>query len=131
MRGYLKAWASDAPEDIAALFTENARYFTEPYAEPWTGRDAIVSEWIAHGDSGTEWSFEYDVTAQCDDTAIVRGVTRYAAESPDQPAKTYHNLWIVRLDAGRPRVRVHGMVDEGEVGVAPLDARPASVRGTT
>ncbi len=97
MQGYLKAWGSDAPEDIAALFTEDAAYHTEPYAEPWIGRDTIVSKWIEHGDSRTQWSFEYDVVAESGDTAVVRGTTRYASEAPGEPAKTYHNVWIVRF----------------------------------
>ncbi len=98
VQAYLKAWTSDAPEDVAALFTEDARYFTEPYAEPWEGRDEIVREWIARGDSGNDWSFEHDIIAECGDTGVVRGVTHYEPESPDEPAgATYHNIWIVRL----------------------------------
>ena len=98
VQAYLKAWTSDAPEDVAALFTEDARYFTEPYAEPWERRDEIVREWIARGDSQNDWSFEYDIVAECDDTAVVRGVTTYGPETPNESGgKTYHNIWIVRL----------------------------------
>ncbi len=97
LQGYLKAWASDAPDDIAALFTEDARYYTEPYAEPWVDRETIVRKWIERGDSGTEWAFEFDVIAECGDTAVVRGVTHYPAEPPDGSPKTYHNIWVVRL----------------------------------
>ncbi len=98
MRGYLKAWESDSPEEIAALFTEDARYYTEPYAEPWEGRETIVREWIERGDSGSEWSFGYDVVAEDGDTAVIRGVTRYEPETAEETeGKTYHNIWIVRL----------------------------------
>ena len=98
VQAYLKAWASDAPEDVTALFTEDARYFTEPYAEPWDGRDEIVREWIARGDSGSVWSFEHDIVAECDDVAVVRGVTTYGPEtSGESNGKTYHNIWIVHL----------------------------------
>ena len=98
MQGYLKAWASDAPDDVAALFTEDARYFTEPYAKPWVGREAIVREWIERGDSGNEWSFDYDLVSECDGVAVVRGVTHYASEPGDEGRpKTYHNLWVVKL----------------------------------
>lgn len=98
MQGYLKAWASDEPDDVAALFTEDARYFTEPYATPWEGRDTIVREWIARGDSANEWSFEYAIVAEQGDTAVVRGVTTYGPETPQESgSKVYHNIWIVRL----------------------------------
>jgi ketosteroid isomerase-like protein len=104
VQAYLKAWASDDPADIAALFTEEARYFTEPYAKPWVGRGKIVAEWIARGDSGTEWSFEHKIVAECEDAGVVRGVTRYGPEAPGEMGKTYHNLWLVRLDPeGRAR----------------------------
>jgi len=97
VQGYLKAWASDDPRDVAALFAEDARYYTEPYAEPWEGRDEIVRQWIDRGDSATEWSFEYDVVAVDGATSVVRGVTHYSNEPGGGGPKTYHNLWIVRL----------------------------------
>ena len=105
VQGYVKAWTSDEPEDIAALFTEEARYFTEPYAQPWVGRGAIVREWIARGDSGNEWSFEHEIVCECGGIGVVRGVTRYGPETSGEVAgKTYHNVWLVRLTPdGRAR----------------------------
>lgn len=44
---YERAWASDDPQDIAALFTEDAEYFTAPYRDAITPRDAIVEWWRA------------------------------------------------------------------------------------
>lgn len=32
--GYVRAWQSNAPADIRALFTEDALYYPEPCAEP-------------------------------------------------------------------------------------------------
>ena len=42
--GYEKAWATDDAADVAALFTEDAEYFTAPHRDAITPRDAIV-EW--------------------------------------------------------------------------------------
>ena len=99
MQGYLKAWASDAPEDIAALFTEDARYYTEPDAAPWEGREAIVREWIARSDSAFEWSFTYDTLAEAGDLAVVQGHTHYGevSQPAHQPATDYENLWVIRF----------------------------------
>ena len=36
--GYVRAWNSNDPAAIGALFTEDAAYHTEPYGEPWRGR---------------------------------------------------------------------------------------------
>jgi uncharacterized protein (TIGR02246 family) len=45
--GYIRAWKTNDPADIGRLFTEDARYFTAPYRQPWTGRDAIVAGWLS------------------------------------------------------------------------------------
>ena len=44
VKAYERAWASNDPEEIGALFTDDARYYTAPHREPWTGRDTIVRE---------------------------------------------------------------------------------------
>ena len=99
MQRYLDAWASDDPDHVAALFTDDAVYYTEPYAAPWEGREQIVREWIEHGDSAREWSFTYETLLEHGDLAIVQGHTHYGEiTGPDaQPAADYENLWVVRL----------------------------------
>ena len=106
MQGYLKAWASDDPDDVASLFTEEARYYPEPYSNPWEGRGEIVREWIARGDSGREWSFTYETAVTQGDLAIVQGHTHYGevADPGPEPAVDYENLWVIRLaEDGRAR----------------------------
>jgi hypothetical protein len=44
--GYVRAWNSNDPADIRALFTQEAAYYTEPYGPPWEGRDEIVHQWL-------------------------------------------------------------------------------------
>jgi uncharacterized protein (TIGR02246 family) len=39
---YVAAWDSNDPDEIAALFTDGAAYYTEPSSAPWVGRDEIV-----------------------------------------------------------------------------------------
>jgi ketosteroid isomerase-like protein len=96
VRGYVQAWSTDDPEDIAALFAEDARYVYHPFEEPWAPRDRIVDEWIANGDSDTEWRFEYEVLEEKPELGIVKGVTTYV--EGDGPDKVYANLWLIRLD---------------------------------
>ena len=93
---YVAAWGSNDPEDIAALFTDDARYYTAPHRKPWTGSDEIVRGWLGRKDDQGDWAFEYDVLAMTDELAFVRGTTDYRSEG-----KSYSNLWIVRLDDGR------------------------------
>ncbi len=75
--GYLRAWESNDPKDVGALFTEDAHYFTAPHREPWSGREAIVREWLGRKDEPGEWEFRYEPLALAGDLAFVRGWTTY------------------------------------------------------
>jgi SnoaL-like protein len=91
IEAYELAWTSNDPAEIGALFTEDARYFTAPYREPWTGRDEIVTEWLARKDEPGDWTFRWEPLATDGDLYVVRAWTDYL----DGP--TYHNLWLIRL----------------------------------
>ncbi len=93
VEGYKKAWASNAREDIAALFAEDSKYYTSPFADPWEGRDNIVQTWIDHGDSPGDYTFRYEVLGTSDNAGIVRGWTVYK-----NPAREYSNIWLIRFD---------------------------------
>lgn len=92
---YVEAWGSNAPDQIGALFTDDAHYFTAPYREPWTGREAIVREWLDRKDQPGDWSFRYEVLGVDGSVGFVRGWTTYHTEESD-----YSNLWVIRLDEG-------------------------------
>jgi uncharacterized protein (TIGR02246 family) len=98
VEGYREAWESNDPEAIGALFAEGARYLTEPYAEPWVGRDQIVARWLDARDEPGQTEFRFEVLAVDGPLGFVRGWTRYL----DPPPRDYSNLWVIRLDeAGR------------------------------
>lgn len=96
LEGYRRAWVSDDPNDIAALFTDEATYSPAPFAKTWRGRDAIVAEWIRRGDSGADWTFESEIVAVDGAVGVVRGLTTYAATDED-PETVYSNVWVVTL----------------------------------
>lgn len=98
MDQYQRAWASNDHADVGALFTEDAAYFTEPYATPFRGRRAIVDAWLERRDEPGQYEFTWQPLVITDDVAIIQGQTVYR-----QPrAKTYSNLWVIRLNpAGR------------------------------
>jgi uncharacterized protein (TIGR02246 family) len=95
--GYVRAWGTNDPQDIGRLFTEDAVYYTAPYREPWTGRDAIVAAWIDRKDQPGGWEFRYEVLGVDGQVGFVRGWTHYAA-TPDEGDTGYSNLWVIRLD---------------------------------
>ena len=77
LASYRKAWNSDDPADISALFTEDATYSPWPYAEPWAGRDTIVGKWVERGDSKRPWSFAPASSARCWSACRRRGRPAY------------------------------------------------------
>jgi len=91
---YVTAWNSNDPEDIGGLFTEDAEYFTEPYADAWRGREDIVRQWIANKDEPGETEFSYEIIAVQGNLGFLRGKTDYKT-----PPRAYENLWEITLDS--------------------------------
>ncbi len=95
MHRYLTAWASNDPEDIRALFTEDAVYATSPNEpEPWRGREEIVERWIAVRDEPDDWTFDWKLIGADGGRAFVQGLTTYRGDD-----RSYDNLWIIQLTA--------------------------------
>ncbi|MGP0222026.1 nuclear transport factor 2 family protein [Paenarthrobacter sp. NCHU4564] len=101
MDQYVRAWNSNQPGDIKALFTEDAVYNTRPHdQEAWHGHEAIVKEWSGDSsDASGDWTFEWTLLGRDGDTAFVQGLTTYLNGQP-----TYDNLWVIRFaEDGRAR----------------------------
>ena len=104
MTGYRRAWESNEPDDIRAIFTDDAEYRTEPYADPWTGIDAIIEGWLEAADEPGETTFDWKPLVTDDDLAIIEATTHYAA-GDEADAAVYSNLWVIRFaDDGRATV---------------------------
>ncbi|BCJ42680.1 hypothetical protein GCM10010168_05780 [Actinoplanes ianthinogenes] len=89
--GYRKAWETNDPDDIRGLFADDAAYFTEPYAAPWIGREAIVAGWLEHRDEPDTTTFTWQPLIVTEELAVIEGHTTY-------PDREYRNLWVLRLD---------------------------------
>lgn len=93
MAGYRKAWESNDPADIGALFTDDAVYYNEPFTAPSKGRDAIIRMWTGHDDVlGGTTTFAWHAVAIADEVAFVQGETDYGSVK-------FSNLWVIRLAA--------------------------------
>ncbi|HET6532784.1 MAG TPA: nuclear transport factor 2 family protein [Actinoplanes sp.] len=105
---YRAAWESNDPAQIGDLFTEDATYFPEPFAQPWRGRDEIVARWLDRRDEPGSWTFEWHLLAVTDDVAVIQGETVY-------PTIRYSNLWVLRLDgSGRAREFTEWWMDQSK-----------------
>ena len=107
VEGYRRAWESNDPDDIRAIFTEDAEYRTDPWLDPWRGHDEIVVNWLERRDEPGTSTFEWSPLAVTDDVAVVQGVTNY------KDGRTYSNLWVIRLEAdGRAREFTEWWMDQ-------------------
>ena len=117
---YLRAWKSDDPQDIAALFTEDVTYSPHPWPRDsnlWQGRDMVVRKWIERGDSKFGWRFEHEVLAVEGDAAVIEGWTYYDPRPDDPRPDAYANVWLVRFAPdGRAREFVEWWVQEPREG---------------
>jgi uncharacterized protein (TIGR02246 family) len=93
---YRRAWTSNDPADIGALFTDDAEYLSTPGSAPWSRRETIVRRWLGRRDEPGTWTFASEVLATEEDLGIVRGETTYLATA-EEPEARYANLWLIRF----------------------------------
>jgi hypothetical protein len=93
VEGYIRAWNSNEPQEIGALFSSDASYYTGPFDEPWSGREVIIDEWLGRKDEPGSYTFEYELVATEGDLGIIRALTRYL-----NPPREYSNIWFIKLN---------------------------------
>jgi ketosteroid isomerase-like protein len=89
---YVEAWRSYDAEAIAALFTDDAEYRYDPFAEPLVGGAAIAADWLRDRDAPGSWEAEYRPFAVTGDRAVATGETRYPLEG-----KRYANAYVLEF----------------------------------
>jgi ketosteroid isomerase-like protein len=89
---YKRAWESNSPDDIRALFTEDAEYRPRPYSPPWRGHDEIVEGWLEARDEPGDAQFDWRPVVSGDDVGVLEGTTVYTKSDG-----TYSNLWVIRF----------------------------------
>jgi len=94
---YVRAWETNDPQLVASLFTEEARYFTHPFRDPWDGREAIVKSWTENPDPPGSWKADYRAIAATGQTGVVRGRTAYLGDDGSVD-REYANVFIVEFD---------------------------------
>lgn len=97
---YVAAWRSYDPEEIGALFADDAVYRFHPWdgdAEAVQGRAAIVADWLETPDEPGSWEASYRPWAVDRDRAVAVGTSRYLA-TDDAPEAEFHNVFLLRFD---------------------------------
>jgi uncharacterized protein (TIGR02246 family) len=91
---YFAAWVSNDPEDVAALFTEDAVYAVSPFAEPWVGRDEIVRRWTSGRQEDVEHASE--VLAVDGDVVVAHWHVRARTEG-EASVREWDGLLLLRF----------------------------------
>jgi hypothetical protein len=95
---YVEAWRSNEPEMIERLFSEDARYYYGPYAEPVVGRQAIVESWLANPDDPESWEASYAPLAVDGDIFVATGESTYYQPDSREVRTKYSNIYVCRFD---------------------------------
>lgn len=94
---YVAAWKSYDPQEIGALFAENAEYRYHPKDDPISGRDAIVASWLDGKDEPGLYDAAYEPMAIDGESHVARGWSRYL--NPDGSTRDeYWNVYLVTFD---------------------------------
>jgi uncharacterized protein (TIGR02246 family) len=103
--GYERAWETYDPEQVAALFSEDAEYRWHPADEPLVGRDEIVRAWVApEGDESSRdpegtYLGEYRPFAVDGHRAVAIGTSTYWTDaSRSKVDRLYYNSWLLEFD---------------------------------
>jgi hypothetical protein len=105
--GYVAAWLSYEPAEIAALFSEDVAYRYHPYDDPIVGRDAVVASWTGEGaaegastrDAPGTYEAAYSPVAVDGDVVVATGTSRYRDEPGGPVTRVFHNCFVIRFDA--------------------------------
>jgi ketosteroid isomerase-like protein len=105
---YNHAWISYDPDQIGALFTDDAEYRWHPWDEGDAvarGRSQIVAGWLENRDAAGTYRGMYRPLLVQDDLAIAVGMSFYYTDATQATLdRAYHNLWVLRFsDEGQCR----------------------------
>ena len=101
---YERAWETYDPNQIAALFSDDAEYRWHPYDEPEVGRDAIVEAWLNPGGNASDrdepgtYLGEYHPFAVDGNKAVAIGTSTYWTDAARSKVdRLYFNNWLLEF----------------------------------
>lgn len=108
---YEHAWQTYNPDEVAALFTEDAEYRWHPADDPEVGRDTIVLAWLNPGGNASDrdapgtYLGEYRPYAVDGNRAVAIGISTYWSDASRSTVdRIYYNSWLLEFgEDGRCR----------------------------
>lgn len=115
LEGYEEAWETRDADKVAALFTEDATYQEDPYAEPFQGREGIHEYWSTVTSDQQDVEFTYEVLSVSGDTGIAHWRSEFTQKSsgaamvldgifvlefsPDGVCRNLKEWWHIQVNA--------------------------------
>lgn len=115
LEGYEEAWETLDPDKAAALFTEDATYLENPYADPYQGRQGIREYWATVTSDQQDVDFTYEILAVSGNTGIAHWHSEFTQKSsgsgvildgvfvleftPEGLCRSLKEWWHVQVDA--------------------------------
>lgn len=97
LENYVNAWKSYDADSIGALFSDDARYYYDPFDEPVEGREAIVASWLEDRHDPATFDGTYEPLTVEGNVAVANGRSRYYS-APGMVASEYDNIFVIRFD---------------------------------
>lgn len=99
LENYVNAWKSYDADSIGALFSDDARYYYDPFDEPVEGREAIVASWLEDRDEPGTYDASYEPLTVEENVAVVNGRSRYySIPGSLAVASEFDNIFVIRFD---------------------------------
>ncbi len=81
LEDYEEAWETRDADKVTALFTDDATYQEEPYADPFEGREGIHEYWTTVTSDQQDVEFTYEILAVSGNTGIAHWRTEFTQKS--------------------------------------------------
>jgi ketosteroid isomerase-like protein len=104
--GYRRAWLSNDPADVGALFADDAVYSVDPFREPWRGRDEIVERWTSDPEQQDDVRIHMTPLAVNGDSGLAHWSASYVRRSGRAARIRMDGVLLLEF-AGDRRCRVH------------------------
>lgn len=98
LEAYFRAWVSNDPDEVAALFSRDAFYHTGPFAEPWRGRGAIVAAWVGDPEQQAGVRYAFEPLAVAGDAGIAAWRVSYTRNAPRRAAVEVDGVLVAWFD---------------------------------
>jgi ketosteroid isomerase-like protein len=100
LRRYFEAWVSNDPDEVGAVFAEDAVYHVDPFSGPrMRGRREIVERWTSEPDAQQDVRWSYEPLALAGDRGIAQWRVSFAPGGAADRRTEVDRILVITFDA--------------------------------